>query len=223
MKAFMRVTVLLCILALAAHAADYRHLSTVHDGSGTMSTGGSYTNWSAAGQPGGIFTSSSGDLVNHAGFLQAVDIKKPGLDTDGDGTPDELDLDNDGDRLTDVAEIGGSTFTPTTPTLVNVPDTDSDDVPDGDEAAAGTDPTDEAMYLHILSIDQNPSGREITWLARSGKEYHVLADDNSHSYPTDILATNQEFGGTGDWEVRTNTYTDVDEVHARFFGIEPVQ
>jgi len=139
-------------------AQDYRHLATVHDGSGVMSTntvnlgGVDYRHVSAAGQPGGIQTSTNGTLVNHAGFLQAADIKKPSLDTDGDGVIDELDTDNDGDRLSDAQEVEGSGFNPITETLVNNPDTDGDLVPDGDEAGAGTDPTDDSMFLQITDI-----------------------------------------------------------------------
>ena len=123
------VSVLLWTALGTPVAMGYTNTSSVLDGSGTMSSGGSFTNISAAGQPGGISVSSGGTYVNQAGFLNTFSIK-PGLDTDGDGVADELDQDNDNDKLADTAEVAGSGFSPTAPTLVNIADTDGDGVMD---------------------------------------------------------------------------------------------
>ncbi len=146
------------IFVLQASAQDWRHLSTVQDGDGSMSTntvivdGIAYTNVSAGSQPGGIHTSSSNEWINHAGFLQAVDIKRPGLDLDGDGVIDELDADNDNDRLSDADEVSGSQFDPSAVTDVNNPDTDGDSMIDGFEYIAGSDPTDDQSYFYVTGI-----------------------------------------------------------------------
>lgn len=152
-------TVLVCLLiSTAVLAHEWRHISTVHDGSGRMSAntvvldGVAYTNMTAGCQPGGINTSGTGPWTNNAGFLQAVDIKRPGLDTDADGTIDELDLDNDNDMLADIDEVTGALFDPANPTAVNLADTDGDGVLDGSEFIALTDPNDEFSYFWVEGI-----------------------------------------------------------------------
>jgi len=57
------------------------------------------------------------------------------LDTDGDGTENSVDTDDDGDGLTDIEEAGLGT----NPLLA---DTDGDGQPDGLEVEFGTDPLD---------------------------------------------------------------------------------
>lgn len=216
------------LAATAAFSQEYRHLSTVLDGNGSMSTntvtlgGVAYTNVSAGAQPGGIQISTNADWKNYAGFLQAVDIKRPGLDTDGDGVIDELSQDNDGDTLTDTEEIEGNAFSPVTATVVNDADTDDDDVPDGHEALAETDPTDPDNKLEIIGIDQAGGQKEVTYRARSGKNYNIRGWDRQYAYPTNVVGTDQEFGGAGAWEVRTNVFTDAAGTNARYYAVEPL-
>lgn len=229
--------ILTCLAVLVAVFAwsprvlsqGYYNLSSVHDGSGVMSSnavymadGHGYTNVSAAGQPGGIAISSGGGYTNYAGFLQAVDIKRPGLDTDGDGVIDEIAQDNDGDTLSDTAEVEGSGFDPVTTTSVNNPDSDDDGASDGAEAIAGTNPQDEDANLHILAIRDTASGREVTYFARADKEYHIRAEDGSFppGGPQTDLGTDSEAGGAGAWNVRTNTFSDAAVTNARFYGVE---
>lgn len=221
------VSTLVLSFATFAFSQNYRQLSTVHDGSGIVSTNtvliGSvnYRHVSAAGQPGGIFTNANGTLNNYAGFLQTVDIKRPDLDTDGDSVIDEISTDNDGDRLTDTAEIEGSNFKPVTATEVNIADTDDDGTADGAEAVAETDPTDKSISLQILDIRSAGENREVTYMAREDKTYHIRANDGSHQYPTTDLGSQQETsGGSGPWFVRTNVYTDVGATNQRSYAIE---
>ena len=213
--------------ATLAFSQEHRRLSTVQDGSGVLSTNTvsihsvNYRHVSAGSQPGGVSTSTNGTFANYAGFLQAVDIKRPNLDTDNDGVSDELSTDNDGDGLTDIVEIEGSNFQPATVTEVNIADTDGDGVTDGGEAIAGTDPTDDQIYLQILDIRNTGGNREISYMAREGKEYHIRAADGSYRRPITELGTQQEpRGGSGDWLVRTNIYTDVDATNQRSYVIE---
>ena len=228
MIASVRLAVLLLAASLlvapaTARSQGHANLSSVHDGSGTMSSGGAYTNWSAAGQPGGITVSSGGTLTNHAGFLQAADIKHPSQDTDADGIPDEIDTDNDADGLADAAEVNGSSFDPATSTTVNNPDSDGDGVNDGWEAAAETDPSDEHANLRILSISNVPGGKQITYLARADKEYTIRNGDGSYAYPANALDTDTETGGAGVWMVRTNTFEDASgTATGRYYAIEPM-
>lgn len=211
--------------ATFAFSQDYRQLSTVHDGSGVMSTntvqfgGVNYRHVSAAGQPGGIFTNANGTLNNYAGFLQAVDIKQWNR-TDIYGNPYELTQDNDVDGLTDVEEVQGSGFSPGTPTEVNIADTDGDGTLDGGESIAETDPRDENISLQILDVRNVGGNREITYMARGNKLYHIRGNDGSYQYPTTDLGTDQEAGGVGTWLVRTNVYTDTAVMNARSYAIE---
>ena len=216
----------LALWAVAAQAQNYRHLSTVHDGSGVMSDntieldGVAYRQISAAGQAGGIFTGAGGDWIHHAGFLQAVDIKRWGLDTDGDGVIDELDRDNDGDGLADADEVDGSGFDPTTPTLVNHPDSDDDGIPDGDEATAGSNPTDKNSFLHILAIQSLDAGKVLTWTARDGKQYRILSADGSHAYPTNLEGTVTAQGGVPPWFETDGGFTNAGVTGAKTYGVQ---
>jgi len=168
-------------------SAQFTNRSSVLDSSGTRSSGGSFTHISAAGQPGGIATSSGGSLVNQAGFLNTF-VLKPLLDTDGDGLVDELDQDNDNDDLADLTEIGGNGFNPITPTHVNIADSDGDGVSDGYESVAGTDPSDVNAYLEITSITIPGGNRQVTWIARSNKNYQLLRSENVFQIPTNVIA-----------------------------------
>ena len=214
------------LLAASAAQAQFRNLSSVHDGSGMMSTNtvtlGStpYYHVSAAGQPGGIFTNAGGAWINYAGFLQAVDIKRPNLDTDGDGIINEISADNDGDRLTDLAEVEGSQFSPTSLTDVNNRDTDGDNVPDGDESIAGTNPTNEDSFLQIVSIQRSGQDKIVQWTARGGKNYRVLADNVSYDVPTNQLASTTASGGSAPWYETVASYTNVMATSNRYYAIE---
>ncbi len=215
------------ILLIASIAqAQYRNLSSVHDGSGVMSAntvtlgGTPYYHVSAAGQPGGIFTNAGGAWVNYAGFLQAVDIKRPNLDTDGDGIINEISTDNDGDRLTDLEEIEGNQFSPASLTDVNNRDTDGDNVPDGDESIAGTNPTNEDSFLQIVSIRQNGQDKIVQWTARGGKNYRVLADNASYDVPSNALGGATASGGSPPWYETMASYTNAMATSNRYYAIE---
>ena len=206
--------------------AQFTNKSSVLDGSGTISTGGTYTNISAAGQPGGIAVSSQGTYVNQAGFLQTFFINGS-LDTDGDGLADEADLDNDSDGLADSTEISGGSFSPGTVTEVNIADTDGDGLNDGSEATAGTDPTDENAVLEIVSITNTAGGRNVSWVARGNNQrtYRLRATDNSYTTPdtSDIVYSNTVAGGSAPWYVVTNTITVASSTNAEFFVVDVTQ
>ena len=201
----------------------YRNLSSVHDGAGAMSSGGTYTNWGASGQPGGIFKSTNGTLNNYAGFLQAADIKHPELDTDGDGVIDEISLDNDGDGLQDVVEIEGSGFNPNTATEVNVADSDGDEVSDGDEATAGTNPRDEDSLLEIVSLSTRGDERVVSWSARGdGTVSYLLMfeDAKSTGSPPSAIAVGTVAGGAAPWFETQATYTNTAPSATRIYAVE---
>jgi hypothetical protein len=194
--------------------------SSVLDGSGTRSTGGLYTHISAGGQPGGIVVSYQNGTVNQAGFLQTFFLR-PGFDTDGDGLPDEADLDNDGDGLADVTEIGGGSFNPVTPTLVNVADSDIDSVNDGAEAVAGTDPTDLNALFEIVALTNASGSRHVAWLARGNSErtYVARARESLVTGGDAVIFSNTVAGGIAPWYVVTNSAADATATNTEFFTV----
>ena len=143
---------------------------------------------------------------------------------EGDMVVVMLAMADDADGLTDLEEVQGSRFSPGTPTEVNNPDSDGDGMSDGEEAAAETDPTDPNVYLHILNISRAPAGEQITYLARNDKDYIIRSWDGSYSYPTNRLDTQADAsGGSGPWQVRTNTYEDASAAtNGRYYAIEPM-
>jgi hypothetical protein len=207
------------LIAASPGLAQFTNRSSVLDGMGTRSTGGSFTHIGAGAQPGGIATSSGGGFQNQAGFLNTFFLK-PGLDTDGNGVPDEADGDNDGDRLADLDEIIGNQFNPTTATQPNLADTDGDGVPDGEEAVAGTNPTDINALLEIIRIAKAGGGQDVGWVARGGKTYVVRARTNLLAGSFAPIATNTAVGGIAPWFVVTNAVTDATAVDTEFYAVE---
>jgi hypothetical protein len=214
--------VLVLLLAVATYAqAQYSNRSSVLDSSGTTSAGGSFTNVSASGQPGGITTSSGGGYVHQAGFLNTFSLK-PGLDTDGDGLADEVDQDNDNDQLADATEIGGEAFTPASATLVNVADTDGDGQLDGWEAVAGTDPNNINALLELIAISNSVSGRGLAWLARGNNEktYVVRATMDPRQPYASVVFSNTVAGGAAPWFAVTSAIAHATASNVQFYAVE---
>lgn len=190
------------------------------DGSGARAAGGGYTHISAAGQPGGIATSSGGAFVNQAGFLNTFSLK-PGLDTDADGLADELDQDNDNDGLTDASEIGGDGFNPNTATLVNVADTDGDGMLDGWEAVAGTDPTSTNALLKLIAISNTGPDRAVAWLARGNNEktYVVRSKNTLTGGFNAVVFSNTIAGGAAPWFAVTTSVAHASASNTLFYAV----
>lgn len=217
----LRPAAMALLVSAFSASAQFTNRSSVLDSSGARATGASYTNVSAAGQPGGIQESSGGPWVNQAGFLQTFSLK-PGLDTDGDGLADEVDRDNDNDGLADASEVEGSGFNPVSPTLVNLADTDGDGQLDGWEAAAGTDPNDLNLLLKLVAISNAPAGRGVAWLARGNnqKTYVVRASPDPRLPYNAVVFSNTVAGGLAPWFAVTNTITDPSAPQLQFYAVE---
>lgn len=204
-------------------SAQLTNRSSVLDSAGTRSSGSGYTNHSAVGQPGGIAESTGGSLVNQAGFLQTY-ILKPGLDTDHDGQPDELDRDNDNDDLADPVEIAGTGFDPIAPTLLNLADTDGDGQLDGWEATAGTDPNNLDSVLKLVAISNAPAGRGVAWMARGNNQriYVVRATSEARQPYSTVIFSNTVSGGSAPWFAVTNAVIDPGASNQQFYAVEVV-
>lgn len=221
-KLFVAITVSLALFSFRVYSGGAPVIqSSVMDGSGTVSSGGALTNISAAGQPGGVAVSEGGSFVNQAGFLNTF-LLKPSLDTDGDGVVDELDQDNDNDGLTDISEINGSSFSPFSPTHVNMADTDGDGIIDGFEAASGTDPDSEDSFLRLVAISNAPLGRGIAWLARGNNEktYVVRAFEDLDIMNGAVVYSNTVAGGSAPWFAVTTSVVSVSSTNNQYFAVE---
>ena len=198
------------VAPLLAAAQSYTNKSWVMDTAGGWSSAGAFSNLSAAGQAGGAWFESAVPWENQEGFLQTFCLR-PGLDTDGDGLANEADSDNDNDGLKDVDEISGIAFSPLTPTDVNDADTDNDGSSDGEEAGAGTDPTDPNASLQITATKRSGADVLVSWRSRMGKTYRLLrSDDFKWQGPWQTGGTvNVSTPGYGPWQVQTSTWTDV--------------
>ncbi|HMO51812.1 MAG TPA: hypothetical protein PKE26_11475 [Kiritimatiellia bacterium] len=199
--------------------AQITQTSSVADGMGARSTGGSFTHIGAGGQPGGIATSRGGSYYNQAGFLNTFFLK-PGLDTDGNGIPDEADWDNDGDLLSDLDEIIGGLFNPTSPTNPNNVDSDGDGMSDYQEMIAGTDPNNPDALLEVIHIATAGGGQEVRWVARGGKTYIVQARLDPTAGAFAPLATNLAVGGSAPWFVVTNSFVDLTSTNTEFYAVQ---
>ncbi|HBA86139.1 MAG TPA: hypothetical protein DCZ95_18815 [Verrucomicrobia bacterium] len=228
------VSMLFLVVHSTAFAQTYRNLSTVQDGSGVMSTnavilsdGRAYTNVSASGQPGGVAISSnpSAGLTNYAGFLQAVDIKRPDL-RDRYGNPYELTPDNDADGLSDLTEVTGTNFNPVTATDVNQADTDNDGVSDWAESVAGTNPTNSDAFLEILAFNRSGTDKVLQWSARDGKSYRIRYSETvGFQSPTNILGTSvvNDLTAPAPWYPTVGSYTNAGLYSNRYYVIEVIQ
>ena len=214
---------LLLALGLVATtaSAQYTNRSSVLNGSGTRATGGGYTSISAGGQPGGIARSANATHRNQAGFLNTF-LLQAAADADQDGIPDELEEDNDNDGLADTSELGGGAFVPGAPTLVNTADSDGDGVPDGQEAAAGTNPNDADALFALTAITNGAGLRYVAWTGRGNNErtYRVLATPDATQPYAEVIFSNTLAGGSAPWYAVTNLIAEAGTNSARYYAVE---
>jgi len=209
-------------LALAAAGGEIHVVGAVQDGVGRASDntiemdGHSWRHVSAGAQPGGIETGTAGTLVNRPGFLQVIDVRRPGLDTDGDGVPDELDGDNDGDGLGDRAELDGSAFAGYAVTDPNEADTDGDGMSDSAEAEGMYDPNDPNHRLEITDFYNDAGLPRLVWIGKGGGTTNsIWFTDSMDGAFTNLHHSAAFSGGDAPWFKATNTY-------AWSPGVEPV-
>ena len=210
MKAVLSSLLITLLCTPIVNAFGLSNICYVVDGSGNISSNGSLIKISAGGQPSAVKVSDSGSVAVFSGYLNCF-MLQPGLDTDNDGLPDEVDRDNDNDTLKDASEISGSLFSPMTATNPNDPDSDDDGHSDGMEVNAQTNPLDGNVNLRIVGIEIVSNQVYVSYLARGGvaigKTYVVHTSSNIINLQPSAVATNiTPAGGVSPWHVVTNVY-----------------
>jgi len=215
-------------LLVGGARAQFDHIGSVHDGVGRISDntvsleGRHWRHVSAGAQPGGIHSGGGGDLDHRAGFLPAVTVRHPDLDTDGDGVPDELDGDNDGDGLPDLAELDGSAFGGYAVTDHNHPDTDGDGMTDAAEAAGMYDPLDPEHRLIIVDMEIDAGAHRIYWIGKGGGTVNTVLDTThlADAPFTNVVSSAPYFGGDAPWYKVTNTTAFAGENDVQFLRVQ---
>lgn len=173
-----------------------------------------------------IATYENGISMNYsyddAGNVLSVNSKGINLlDSDGDGTPDSLDTDDDNDGITDVDEkkYGLDPLDPKDALL----DSDGDGVSNLDEIIAGTDPTvadssSRSAYLFnpmlIMIIDK------VNFEGDGDGDGHANNDDAFPQDPSEWLDTDGDnTGDNADTDDDGDGISDVDE---KKYGLNPL-
>ncbi len=124
--------------------------------------------------------------VNGLGDIGAIERLPPsaeylaGTDTDGDGTPDHLDEDDDNDGLTDSGETAIGTHSKNH-------DSDGDGFSDRDEVIAGTNPLGINSQLRFTGITPSADQVVFQWISASNRTYSLSGTANLTSNGWEII------------------------------------
>jgi len=208
------------ILGGSAAHGEYTNTPTVLNGAGLRGTNGTYTIIASVAQPGGIQQTVGGLYVNRAGFFGGT-LLNENLDTDSDGLCDELDIDNDGDTLSDLSELDGSAFGGWTTTSPNDSDTDGDGVSDAVEAAGGYNPNDPEHCLHIITSKTEGENFRLTWIGKGGGTVNtILQGTNLLTGITNVIHAAPYTGGSPPWYKTTNSTLVPRSAAVEFFSVQ---
>ncbi|MCE9612789.1 MAG: hypothetical protein K8T26_00845 [Lentisphaerae bacterium] len=198
----------IALLLVAGRVQAVGESARTLDGGGGVSTGAVHATVSAFAQPAPVGVTASPHWVNRAGFLEMF-VARPNQDADGDLRPDENDLDDDADGLADLEELEGHAFVPVTVTDPLRADSDADDMADGAEALAGTNPRDADSRLEILSVGNEMLAVTVTWASRAGYTYDVVSGTTLADLATNPVAVARvtAANGSGPWQATVSTGT----------------
>jgi len=137
---------------------------------GLVSTSENNDDWS---EPAGTITDPSSDLQNQEGDTSEVAYRETKPDTDGDGIPDDIDIDDDNDGILDAIEIQGGGncvygFFHVIDGVLNIFDSEN------------------SLYLSIGG--QKLAYNGLGYDDATGKLYAVAREDGTDDYGTSLLA-----------------------------------
>ena len=191
------------------------------DSGGGVHSNAFYSGVGAVGQGTPVGFNSNPDRDNYSGFLHTF-VSRPDLDNDVDGIADENDTDDDNDGLTDLAEVRGSGFDPTTITDLFNADTDNDGTGDGEESVASTNPQDPDSQLAVIRIDLQNGSEVVEWKSRQGKTYDLLRAGTIFelvSAPETAAVVTVTSGGAGPFLETSTVSTNPSTGGKVFYGV----
>jgi len=211
---------LLCVyFCLGSVALGLTNRISATTSGGGWTTNATWQNYAILGAPSDTTRLSTSTRIVHTGLANTF-LLAPHIDTDNNGIPDENDPDNEGDLLSDLAELTGSEFSPVTITDPLLADTDSDGVTDADEAVMGTDPTDAYLYLKFTNIGNSPNDAVLGWIGREGYGYDILAATSAVELASTPVLMDHFTGGAGagPWQLVYMVYSNIYQPRA-FYSV----
>lgn len=224
------------ILAAGQQSASYAVVADVFTRGDSALAGGS-ARYQATVSVGAMTVCGSSTFGPTIQLTPGYQATTEGLDSDGDGISDHLDLDSDGDGQLDVED--SRPYDTDNDGLNNVamdldddndgladfeewgfgtspvnPNTDADPHNDYEEWVAGTRGDDSNDFFRIKSVDLQEGGMAITWAGVAGRRYEVKAVTNlsaGREWAT-VWATNLEVSSDV-------TYVPDDSVRRAFFRL----
>ncbi|HMP75129.1 MAG TPA: hypothetical protein PKE12_02420 [Kiritimatiellia bacterium] len=218
--------VLLSAAPFCALAATMSHQAATAFG-GRLSSA-SYTSETAGaqGQPIGLLADTTNvwtrNIFNFAGFFHPGDDDLA-MDTSGNGIPDAVDPDMDGDGISNVDELLGIWFggLATDPRRA---DTDGNGSSDHEEWMAGTNPTDADSQFRITRVIYN-SATDVRIRFRSvgGRQYELFrAQTIGALYQEAPIDGTEGAPGTGFFNESETEFIDVPFGQDYFYGVRLV-
>lgn len=208
MRARLAFVATAVILATGILYGATNETSRVLDCGGGISSNAHFVSISAFCQGVPVGFTANQFYLNQGGFLHST-------------TRAALVDDQDGDRLTDWDELTGVASAPLMPSSSAVSDSDGDGLTDGEETMVGTNPLDARSLLSIVDAHSDGSSVTVTWLARGGRDYDLVASPSPAGLVTSrtTVAAVRAGQGRGQWQECEATVTNKVDIAVRYYRV----